>query len=259
MWGMSFVIYFALKLLSWSTRGGPAPVWKHLAYLFAWPGMDVDVFLGIRKSRLVLPTTGEWFFAMGKMLLGAALVWLVVPAANGSNALIVGWIAMIGIVLILHCGLFHLLSCVWRNAGIPAAPIMIWPVLSQSLSEFWGRRWNMAFRDLTYKFLFLPLTPRLGPIGAMLVGFVISGLIHDAVISGPAGGGWGLPTCFFILQAAGILFERSRWGKGMGLGRGAVGWMYCVLLIVVPSPLLFHEPFITNVILPFLAAIGATS
>ena len=89
---------------------------------------------------------------------------------------------------------------------------MNWPLASVSLGEFWGARWNTAFRDLTYRFLFRPLARRLGPRGA-LSGFLISGLVHDLVISIPAGGDYGGPTVFFLVQAVGIVTERSRFGR----------------------------------------------
>lgn len=258
MWSLSFGIFVALKVLSWTSRTVAAPAWKHAAYLFAWPGMDADTFLGNRRVPRS-PGLTEWSFALSKLGLGVCLVWLGVPAIAGAHPLIIGWVAMIGIVMTLHCGLFHLLSCLWRSNGVAATPIMNWPIASQGLTEFWGQRWNLAFRDLTHQFLFRPLTRRCGALGAMVIGFLASGLVHDLVISVPAGGGWGLPTGFFLLQAVGILAERSRWGRAIGLGQGPIGWLFCVLVIVVPSPLLFHEPFIAWVILPFLTAIGAAS
>ena len=41
-------------------------------------------------------------------------------------------------------------------------PLMKRPASSVSVGAFWGRRWNTAFRDLAYRFLFRPLTARLG-------------------------------------------------------------------------------------------------
>ncbi len=271
MWGLSLAIYAGLKGLSWSARTVPsldgprdpsrrkAPVWKHLGYLFAWPGMDADTFLGDRRSRVRPPELREWMFAAFKLGFGAVLVWIVVPTMAEFDACVIGWTGMVGIVFLLHFGLFHLLSCGWRYAGVAAVPIMNWPIASQSLTEFWGRRWNLAFRDLTHRFLFQPLIGRIGAMPALLLGFFVSGLVHDLVISWPAGGGWGLPTGYFVLQGMGIVVERSRWGRELGLGRGLVGRLYCVLLIGLPSPLLFHPAFLNRVIVPFLAAIGAAT
>jgi hypothetical protein len=168
-----------------------------------------------------------------------------------------GWIGMAGLALGLHFGLFHLLSCAWRRSGVNAAPLMNWPIASISLSEFWGRRWNRAFRDLAHRFLFRPLTPLIGGAGALVAGFIFSGLVHDAVISIPAEGGYGGPTLFFAIQAGGLLAERSRTGRRLGLGRGWRGWLFADLLLIGSAPLLFHPPFVMRIIVPFMHAVGA--
>lgn len=256
MWGLSVAIYAALKLLSWWNCAVKAPAWKQAAYLLAWPGMDAGSFLRT-SPRLVPPVPlQEWSFAIAKLLAGLVLLWGVIPELRRDDEILAGVAGMVGIALCLHFGLFHLLSCVWRRLNIPAMPIMNRPLSSRSLAEFWGRRWNLAFRDLTHRFLFLPLLSRLGAVGALLIGFVVSGLIHDLVISWPAGGGYGLPTIYFAIQGLGIVVERSAWGRWLGLGRGLPGTLFCVVCIGLASPLLFHQAFIERVIVPFLAAIG---
>jgi alginate O-acetyltransferase complex protein AlgI len=128
---------------------------------------------------------------------------------------------------------------------------------SVGLAEFWGRRWNTAFRDLTHRFLFRPLASRWGPRRALAAGFVFSGVIHDLVISVPAGGGYGWPTLFFTLQAPALLAERTPAGKRLGLGSGWRGWVFTMLVLVVPVYGLFHPPFVRNIVLPFMRVLGA--
>jgi alginate O-acetyltransferase complex protein AlgI len=168
-----------------------------------------------------------------------------------------GWIGMVGMVLTLHFGLFHLLSCVWRYAGVDARPLMDRPLSSESVSEFWGRRWNTAFRDLTHRFLFEPLARRVGSRGAILAGFVFSGVIHDVVISVPARGWYGGPTLFFAVQACAMLLERSAAGQRRGLARGAVGRVFTFAVLVAPVYCLFHPPFVERIVLPFMRTLGA--
>nr|MBA3686194.1 membrane bound O-acyl transferase family-domain-containing protein [Planctomycetota bacterium] len=189
--------------------------------------------------------------------LGAALVWGGVAAVGAAGALAQGWVGMVGIVLMLHFGVFRLVSCAWRSAGVEARPLMDRPLAAVSLGEFWGRRWNTAFRDLTHRCFYAPLARRWSPRVAILGGFLLSGVVHDLVISLPARGGYGLPTAYFALQALGLLVERSPFGRRLGLGRGRAGWSWTMLVVAVPVGLLFHPAFIRVVILPFLAALGA--
>ena len=92
---------------------------------------------------------------------------------------------------------------------------------------------------------------------ALLLTFAVSGIIHDLVISFPARGGCGLPTCYFLLQGCGVLLERSNFGARLGLSTGWRGRSFAWLMALAPIGLLFHAPFIHRVILPFLQAIGA--
>jgi membrane bound O-acyltransferase family protein len=255
MWAIAVSIYGASKGISWFRRKpSAAPVWKHVTYLVGWPGMDVDAFLDVRPASR--PTVIDWGFAFFKFACGLGVLLFIVPALGGANEYIVGWVGMLGIVFILHFGLFHILSCACRQLGLNAVPIMNWPIASQSLTEFWGKRWNLAFRDLTYQLLFRPLARFMGPAGALMAGFMLSGLVHDVVISIPSGGGYGLPTCYFSIQGTAILAERSRWGRAIGLGHGLRGWLFCLVVLVAPCALLFHQPFVCRVIIPFLQAAG---
>jgi alginate O-acetyltransferase complex protein AlgI len=247
MWATASALFAACK---WMTlRGAPsAPTWRQAAYLFAWPGMDAAAFLGASARR---PSIGEWLFAAAKLALGVGLVWGVVRHIPSELPLVRGWVGMIGVVFVLHFGAFHLLSCAWRSAGANARPLMHWPVLAGSVSDFWGRRWNTAFRDLTHRFLFRPLAGKIGPRGGLFAGFVVSGLVHELVITVPAGGAYGLPTLYFVLQGTGLLAERS-----LRL-RGWRGRLFAATVIVGPAGVLFPPPFVNRVVLPFLSAIGA--
>jgi alginate O-acetyltransferase complex protein AlgI len=73
----------------------------------------------------------------------------------------------------------------------------------------------------------------------------------------PAGGGYGLPTGYFVLQGLGIAGERSSLGRRLGLGGGVRGWLYTVLVAAGPVAMLFPPVFVQRIILPMLAAIGA--
>ena len=259
MWTLAVAIYAGCKWLSWRRTLVPgAPLWRHAGYLLAWPGMDAAAFLNSSSNSKLSPCCpGEWFFALAKLAGGILLFWGVARIVPQQYPLVVGWIGMIGIVMTLHFGLFHLLSCGWRTIGVDARPLMNSPLISNSISEFWGLRWNAAFRDLTHRFLFRPLIPKFGAPGTIFIVFLFSGLIHDLVISLPAWGGYGGPTAFFLIQGSAILWSRSAIGRRIGLRNGLLGWAFMILVLLLSMFLLFQPVFVEAVIVPFMKAMEA--
>lgn len=259
MWSLAIAIYGGCKWLTWRrTPVAGAPLWRHAAYLVAWPGLNPIPFLKPEVSvTFPKPRLWEWMFAVGKLALGVWLMFWVARWVPAEHPYVVGWIGMIGIVFVLHFGAFHCLSCFWRGVGIDARPLMNWPVAAVSVSEFWGFRWNTAFRDLTHRFLFRPLTSRFGPRSALFVGFIFSGVIHDLVISVPPRGGFGGPTLFFVLQGAAIFVERSMVGRRIGLGKGWRGWLFTACILFAPLAVFLHVPFVTRIVVPFMRDLGA--
>lgn len=251
MWLIAFAIFVGCKGLTWwtATTRGVSPG-RQLGYLFAWPGFDVVAFFHTPNPRL--PLLNAWIFGVAKLSLGLGLIAVVYPRLPVDYELLRGWVGMLGIIFVLHFGVFHLLSLAWQAGGVTAEPIMDWPVLATSVSDFWGKRWNVAFRDLTHRFLFRPLTARFGAKIALAVGFLVSGILHDLVISLPARGGYGGPTAFFLVQAGAIFVERSALGKHLGLGHGVRGWAFAGIVLIAPIFLLFHPPFVRFIVLPFL-------
>jgi len=258
MWMLAAAIFFGCKWQTWWERRriADAGIFRTLGYLFVWPGMDAENFLDSDK-HVPRPTMKEWIWASVKTASGAAWLWGAVRRVPEGSDLLAGWVGMLGIILILHFGTFHILSLAWRSAGVDAPPIMQAPLSSASLSDFWGRRWNLGFRHLTHRLIFTPVRIRAGVVPAILLSFLASGVIHDAVISLPARGGYGLPTGYFVLQGLGVLIERSPLGKRLGLSCGIRGRLLAVIFASAPAFILFHPPFVRGVILPFLCAIGA--
>jgi alginate O-acetyltransferase complex protein AlgI len=258
MWTLSFTIYFSLKWLTWwKVRSRIAhPPWRSIAYLLAWPGMDADAFLDT-KPCLREPSPAAWLWATVETLLGAILLFVGARSIPQAHQLLRGWLGMVGLILLLHFGSFQVLALFWQSFGVRTEPIMSAPLRSTSLGEFWGKRWNLGFRQLSHELVFRPLYRKLGAEMAGFSVFVVSGLIHDLVISLPARGCYGLPTLYFLLQGAGIRIERSRLGKRFGLGRNVRGWCFMTVILTVPVFGLFHPCFVLRVILPFMRAIHA--
>ena len=259
MWMLAITVYTGCKWVTW--RHAPVrdvPAWKHAAYLLAWPGLDAPGFLRQGPAPRCSPCSArEWLAASGRLTLGVALLFGVARAVPPQHSYVVGWVGMAGLILILHFGIFHLLSCSWRSAGMPARPLMNRPLASTSLAEFWGRRWNTAFRDLTHRFLFRPCAWWFGPRWGVVAGFLFSGAVHDLVISVPARGGYGGPTAFFAIQGVAMVIERSAFGRRRGLGSGWPGRLFTLAVLIAPVGLLFHRPFVVGIIVPFMRALGA--
>ena len=258
MWALSIAIFFGCKWETWiraRSAGLRASFARNVGYLLLWPGMDACTFLSSESSS-IRPRAKNWLVASAKTLFGCGLIWFAARNAANHPSLAVGWVGMVGIIFALHFGSFHLLALAWQSAGVVAQPLMQSPVGATSLSEFWGKRWNMGFRQLTHGLIFRPVRKWFGPVVATLAAFLASGLIHDFVISFPAGGGYGLPTGYFLLQGLGVLAERSKLGARLGIGRGVRGWLFTLLCTVGPAFWLFHPAFVRNVMIPFFAWMG---
>ncbi|HXC02811.1 MAG TPA: MBOAT family protein [Opitutaceae bacterium] len=256
MWAIAGAEFLALKLLTLAGFWKTAPAWRIAAYLLLWPGMNAKAFLASSLPAAQAANGQELAAAMAKLVLGLAMAAWAASHVTTASHLLVGWVGMLGIIFTLHFGLFDLASWAWRRVGVAALPIMRAPILAPSLAEFWGERWNAAFADAARRFLFRPLARRWGATRAGGLVFLVSGLVHETVISLPAHGGWGGPTLYFLLQAAGIRLEKSATGGRLGLGAGWPGWLWMLLVTAIPLPLLFHVPFVERVIVPLFQQIA---
>ena len=252
MWALAGSVFGGFKWLTWWRAGSRDPG-RSLAYLLLWPGMDAPRFMD-PSARPPRPAAGEWAAAIAKTTAGAVLFWGIARTTPGQAS---GWAGMVGLVLMLHFGFFHLLSVLWRTAGVDARPLMRAPLRATSLASFWSERWNRAFVDLARPLVLRPLHRQWGLGGALFAVFVASGLLHELVISVPAGGGWGLPTAYFVLQGLAVMIERSPVGQRLGLGEGRAGWLFTLALVAGPVYWLFHPPFVERVVLPMMRALGA--
>jgi hypothetical protein len=258
MWALAAGIYLGLKWLSWWKARNKVnhTALRSVAYLLAWPGMDALSFLDA-SQRIAPPRRRDWLWAIATTAIGATLFWVVARALPGADPLVDGWVGMLGLILLLHFGSFQIVALTWQQLGVNARPIMCSPLLSTSLSEFWGKRWNLGFRQLAHDLVFRPLHKVWGVGAAGFLVFLVSGLIHDLVISVPARGSYGLPTAYFALQGVGVAVERTSLGQELGLRQGIRGWLFMAVVTAAPAFWLFHPSFVLRVIIPFMEAVGA--
>lgn len=256
MWLMSVALFAGMKWVSWNSCRRESGVSPGVAFLFGWPGMNPQPFLSRQPEAYVRRTSSVWRTVM-VLMLGAFLLWIGPRLLPPGQALARGWSGMIGICLLLHFGLFELLAKFWRGRGVAVESIMHTPSRAKSLAEFWGGRWNRAFSDWAARHVSGPLTQVVGRRTALLAAFLISGAMHELVISLPAGAGYGGPTLYFMIQGLGLVLEQSGPGRRLGLGKSWLGRGYAWAFTVLPVPILFHPPFIQEIMLPMMAAWGA--
>lgn len=173
--------------------------------------------------------------------LGFAVVWLAcweVMRHAGAPRLALGWLAapLVWLMGEMASALHQLL---WLPSGrlMPAAHGNIFA--ARSLADFWGRRWNVWMSDWFRENIFLPLRAR--PLLAMLLVFVISGIIHEAVVNL---GFWlltgrnlfGSMMAYFSVQAAGMLVER-KWLHRFPRVTRPFAWV----VVLGPAPLFVNE------------------
>jgi hypothetical protein len=228
-------------------------VGRWLAFAALWPGMQPGLFAACGAPRLPgamqLLRRGLARVLAGVLLLALARVaWTVTGSRLLATALVLP-----GISLVLHFGLLNLAAGAWRLAGVPASPLFRAPLYSRSLREFWGRRWNIAFSEMTAISVYRPLKARSGAATATGMAFLFSGLLHEAAISLPVRAGFGRPLGYFALHAVAMLTERRLAAAGHAIdSRPWLGRAWTISWLVVPLPLLFHCPFLAGVVWPLV-------
>lgn len=225
----------------------PLPAARWLAFATLWIGMRPRLFAARRRGAPVrdLVVRGAIFLACGVLLVAAARA---MGAGLVSDALLGG-----GLLLVFHFGGCTLLAAAWRARGVRCDPIVREPWMSRSLTDFWSRRWNLAYSEMCTILLYRPLAGRVGRGTSVLLVFLFSGLLHEMAISLPVGAGYGLPTLYFAAHGVLVLAEEALARRGRPL-RGLAGRVWAIAWILGPTPILFHRPFVEGVLRGVLPA-----
>ena len=235
----------------------PLSACRWVGFAAFWPGMRPGPFARAGAA----PRPGAARLAAGGLARGAvglALVALARLAWRGAGS---RWLAtallLPGLSLIVHFGVFDVLAGAWRRAGVDCTPLFRSPLRSASLGEFWGRRWNLAFSEMTALAVYQPLVLRIGRRPALAASFLGSGLLHELAISAPVRAGYGLPLAYFALHGGLVLAERRLIRAGRPVDRVTwVGRAWTLGWVLVPLPILFHRPFLAGVVWPLIGIHG---
>ncbi len=224
---------------------------RWLCFSLGWFGMRPEIFAGGRsrdaRGAPALLTRG-----FVNALWGAVLVALAALAAQRFGLRLVATVILLpGMSLILHFGIMTALAGLWRLRGVDCGPLFRAPIASQSLTEFWGRRWNLAFSEMTAMTVYRPLAARIGRRWALMAAFLFSGLLHEMAISLPVRAGIGMPMLYFALHGVLVLVERELARRGRAL-RGGYGRLWTLAWLAAPLALVFHAPFLEGVLWPLI-------
>jgi alginate O-acetyltransferase complex protein AlgI len=255
-WVTTSLFWLAKALVLASSPGArPAPG-RLLAYVLLWPGMETRAFFDVgRRARA--PRAGEWAEVAFTLACGAGLLAWAVSHVDRRDPTLVAVVGLAGLALLVLFGVLGASSLCLRKVGVEAMPILRAPWLAASVSDLWGRRWNRAFHEMARVVVLAPLRGRVPRWAAVALVFLLSGLAHELIVSWPAGGGTGGPTGYFLIQAIGLFVERSALGAHAGLRGGWGGRAALCVFTLAPLPLLFHGPFVRQVLVPFLRMLGS--
>jgi alginate O-acetyltransferase complex protein AlgI len=222
-----------------------------LAFALGWPGMRPHLFAQLLGPAVHgagrLARMGAAYFVAGVVLLGSSRAWWNVAHEPWSATAIF----FVGASLTVHFGVFDLLAALWRSVGVACEELFRAPWLAQSLSEFWSRRWNLAFSEMTAIAVYRPLSGKVGRGWALMASFLVSGLLHEMAISLPVKAGYGLPTAYFALHGMLVWVERELTRRGRPI-QGLGGRVWTLGWLVVPLPILFHRAFLDGVVWPLI-------
>lgn len=138
-------------------------------------------------------------------------------------------------------------------AGVRLTELFDAPFLARSPRDFWGRRWNLYFRDVAHRNIFVPLGGVRRAVPGVCLVFAMSAALHEYIIGVSAG--WsmlGYMTAFFAVHCAATI---SQTALGRYLGKKTlmprppavllhVAWMVGTLPLLM-EPLLLVFPCTT--------------
>jgi len=239
---MKIVVYAEAK-----ERGTGLNFLRWLAFAIGWFGMRPDLFKNFPQAPLLYrPLLIKGF---SRIMTGLTLLYLSCLPALHHLFFLPALLLLAGLSLILHFGILNLSAGIWQSCGVPVSELFPSPYRSQSLKEFWGKRWNIAFSEMTALILYRPLKSKLGSRAAIVMSFLFSGLLHELAISLPVRTGYGLPMLYFGIHAVCMQLEESPFIKRM-INRPIIARLWVLVCLLLPMPLLFHPSFVHQVLEP---------
>jgi hypothetical protein len=220
---------------------------KWFLYCFTWVGMNPEIFFKHRlKADQSLMHRGLFFFVSGASLLLLLRFGLTSDSIpEGFRYYILSLVLLIALSQVLHFGLLNISAWCLQILKYPAYSLFRDPLRAESLRDFWGKRWNLAFTEMTSVAVYRPLSKRWTTTQAFLASFLFSGLLHEVALSLPVKTGYGLPLVYFAIQLILILIEEK-------IFKRRPGKVWVILGLILPLPILFHPAIMKAVFWQFI-------
>lgn len=262
MFAMCGVVFYALKGVvryeSQQNENTQLNLLQWIGFSVFWPGMNPALFQHWKPQmtrqeeidQSVLRHGVSCFVGGICLIILAILLWPVT-----HSYILITLLLLTGLSLSIHFGLFDLLTVAWQSQGVACTPLFLSPLLSTSLHEFWGQRWNMAFSEMTRLAVYLPLSKKVSANSAAMCAFIFSGLLHELAISFSVMAGFGMPSLYFLLHGLLMMLERYLYRNGKAINKHPwLGRVWTIVWLILPVPLLFHQPFLAGVVWPIVEA-----
>jgi hypothetical protein len=222
-----------------------------VAFSLGWFGMKPSLFESFPSGSL--PYSQLLLKGLTRIIVGFLLLYLSTQVI-GSEIVHIFFLKelllLAGLSFILHFGILNLSAASWRMMGVNVGELFRSPYRSKSLKEFWGKRWNIAFSEMTALVAYRPLKATIGAEKAITVSFLFSGLLHEVAISLPVKAGYGLPMLYFIIHAVAMRLEARSTIVQKIIRHRILSHVWVVTFLILPMPLLFHRKFVLHVLEP---------
>lgn len=233
-WYLAILVLFVLAA-KWVSLWREGVRW-HGSFLVA-PWLAITSW---RRRRRNLSVAAGWSVILRGMVPMAAMIgWylFIVPCSRELAIWLQGYVAVVPFWLLLEA-IGGVARICWLPSGELVPAMFHHPWRARSLAEFWGRRWNRLIGDWLAQVVYRPWRRR--PRLAMGVVFLVSGLIHELVVSLPLAlvygeSVWGWLIGYFLIQYGGCLAEK-RWRLAPALQRVML-WA----TVLLPAPLILNR------------------
>lgn len=239
-WQMTVLVLLALALMGFGMKLValllPAPTPAGRRHVF-WLLLSPTTLRRLRPATAFLPVLFRTAVMCGALVFSC---WIYCELVRNTHIpeVLRGYFA-VPILLLMTETLVGFATVLWFPSGQLLSSIHNRPWLARSLADFWGNRWNLWVSDWVRYAIFRRWRRR--PVLALILAFAVSGLLHELVINVPlyfVTGRvlLGSMMVYFLVQAAGILFER-RCLRAHPCAMAVFAW----LVVLAPAPLVLNE------------------